>query len=61
MGIGTLLPLQRAAPVLLRHLSAYAELAEQDLAVSRADVVARLRSGVSLDLAGSANERGASS
>jgi uncharacterized membrane protein YqjE len=48
MGIGTLLSLQRAAPVLLRHLSAYAELAEQDLAVSRADVAARVRAGVSL-------------
>lgn len=48
MGIGTLLSLQRAAPVLLRHLSAYAELAEQDLAVSRVEVAARVRAGVCL-------------
>src|SRR5882672_1124413 len=48
MGIGTLLSLQRAAPVLLRHLSAYAELAEQDLAVSKVEVAASIRAGVSL-------------
>ena len=34
--------LPQAAPVLLRHLSAYAELAEQDLAVARRQIGARL-------------------
>lgn len=43
MNLGTLLSLERAAPVLLRHLSAYAELAEQDLAVSRIEISARAR------------------
>jgi uncharacterized membrane protein YqjE len=48
MDIGALLSLQRAAPVLLRHLSAYAELAEQDLAASKAELVTRARSALIL-------------
>lgn len=48
MDIGALLSLQRAAPVLLRHLSAYAELAGQDLAASKIDFVARARSALIL-------------
>ena len=34
--------LPRAAPILLRHLSAYAELVEQDLAVAQRQISARL-------------------
>src|SRR5258705_13673787 len=48
MDIGALLSLQRAAPVLLRHLSAYAELAGQDLAASKIDFAARARSALIL-------------
>ncbi|MGH8264927.1 MAG: hypothetical protein ACRETU_00480 [Steroidobacterales bacterium] len=48
MDIGALLSLQRAAPVLLRHLSAYAELAGQDLAASRLEFAARARSALIL-------------
>ena len=52
MDIGALLSLQRAAPVLLRHLSAYAELAGQDLAASKAEFAARARSVVILVVSG---------
>jgi len=48
MDIGALLSLQRAAPVLLRHLSAYAELAGQDLAASKVEFAARARSALIL-------------
>ena len=48
MDIGALLSLQRAAPVLLRHLSAYAELAGQDLAASKVELAARARSALVL-------------
>ena len=48
MDIGALLSLQRAAPVLLRHLSAYAELAGQDLAASKVEFALRARSALIL-------------
>ncbi len=52
MDIATLLSLRRVGPVLLRHLSAYAELAGQDLVASRKDLVTRLRSTVIFSVCG---------
>jgi len=43
MDIRTLQSLQQAFPILLRHLGAYLELAEQDLAATRTNAVVRLR------------------
>ena len=43
MDLRTLQSLQHAIPVLLRHLGAYLELAEQDMATTKAEAVARLR------------------
>jgi uncharacterized membrane protein YqjE len=43
MNIRVLQLLQQAAPVLLRHLDAYLELAEQDMAATKTDAVARLQ------------------
>jgi uncharacterized membrane protein YqjE len=43
MDLRTLQSLQQAIPVLLRHLGAYLELAEQDMAATKAEAVARLR------------------
>ena len=43
MDLRTLHSLQQAAPVLLRHLGAYLELAEQDMAATKAEAVARFR------------------
>ncbi len=44
--------LPKAAPVLLRHLAAYGELAEQDLERARRDLLARLRTDAILAVAG---------
>jgi hypothetical protein len=44
--------LPRAAPVLLRHLIAYAELAEQDFAVARRQRVSRVIALAAIALAG---------
>jgi uncharacterized membrane protein YqjE len=52
MGIATLLALRRVGPLLLRHLSAYAELAGQDLAASRKDLAKRLRATVIFSVCG---------
>jgi uncharacterized membrane protein YqjE len=46
VNLSVLWSLKRAAPVLFRHLSAYAELAEQDLGVSRRDLTQRLKAGL---------------
>jgi uncharacterized membrane protein YqjE len=43
MDFRTLQSLQQAIPVLLRHLGAYLELAEQDMAATKVEAVARLR------------------
>ena len=43
MDLRTLRSLQQAAPAVLRHLGAYLELAEQDIAATKAEAVARMR------------------
>jgi len=43
MDLRALRSLQQAIPILLRHLGAYLELAEQDMAATKAEAVARLR------------------
>jgi uncharacterized membrane protein YqjE len=52
MDIATLLSLRRIGPVLLRHLSAYADLAGQDLVASRKDLVTRLRAALIFSVCG---------
>jgi uncharacterized membrane protein YqjE len=46
MRLSVLWSLQRAAPILLRHLGAYVELAERDLADSRRDLTGRTQAGL---------------
>jgi len=43
MDLRALRSLQQAIPILLRHLGAYLELAEQDMIATKAEAVARLR------------------
>jgi uncharacterized membrane protein YqjE len=52
MDLRTLQSLQQAIPVLLRHLGAYLELAEQDMAATKAEAVARIRLIVVFSISG---------
>jgi uncharacterized membrane protein YqjE len=52
MDLHTLHSLQQAIPVLLRHLGAYLELAEQDIAATKAEAVARVRLIVVFSISG---------
>jgi uncharacterized membrane protein YqjE len=52
MDLRTLESLQRAIPVVLRHLDAYAELAERDFAAAKSVAVARVKALVLLGVSG---------